>query len=469
MGRYALRIFREDLASWVPIVLVIAATSALVGVCANQFAWTSSKAFGAAAGAAGLSAFEFQAVSVTVYAEVALLALFSLSAVGAATVERCRPTFALWRLMGATPGQAGRAALLLVGIASAVGSLAGSLASVPLSALLVPAFDGMAAESFSGGLGSFTPPPFSASPAAWALSFALSVATCMLGSVAAAVRAARVRPVDSLRGGRAGRRGRGGHPILGWALVACALATPLAGLPAAESAGGQLSQAMANLVALAGLLSLLAMVAFGARGVRAALRVAGVLPAAVRSPVGRLAARAATELASRNASAMVPLAAAVGGAGGILLTTARTLEAVMRRLGFSGSFDMTDTYALIGLAAGFALATAVAVLALSARDEGRHQALLRTLGLTPRGVAAAVAWQSALVALGAALLSLVPIACSSFAALALTWMFWGAPAAYAPLPEALAAGVVVWVVLLAVRWAQVRGAVHSSPATCLRS
>ena len=192
MGRYALRIFREDLASWVPIVLVIAATSALVGVCANQFAWTSSKAFGAAAGAAGLSAFEFQAVSVTVYAEVALLALFSLSAVGAATVERCRPTFALWRLMGATPGQAGRAALLLVGIASAVGSLAGSLASVPLSALLVPAFDGMAAESFSGGLGSFTPPPFSASPAAWALSFALSVATCMLGSVAAAARAAAV-------------------------------------------------------------------------------------------------------------------------------------------------------------------------------------------------------------------------------------------------------------------------------------
>lgn len=225
---------------------------------------------------------------------------------------------------------------------------------------------------------------------------------------------------------------------------------------------------MANLVALAGLLSLLSVVAFGARGVRAALRVAGVLPAAVRSPVGRLAARAAAELASRNASAMVPLAAAVGGAGGILLTTAHTLEAVMRRLGFSDSFDMTDTYALVGLAAGFALATAVAVLALSARDEGRHQALLRTLGLTPRGVAA-VAWQSALVALGAVLLSLVPIVCSSFAALALTWMFWRAPAAYAPLPEALAAGVVVWVVLLAARWAQVRGAVHSSPAACLRS
>ena len=159
----------------------------------------------------------------------------------------------------------------------------------------------------------------------------------------------------------------------------------------------------------------------------------------------------------------------LAGAGGILLTTARTLEAVMRRLGFSGSFDMTDTYALIGLAAGFALATAVAVLALSARDEGRHQALLRTLGLTPRGVAAAVAWQSALVALGAALLSLVPIACSSLAALALTWMFWGAPAAYAPLPEALAAGAVVWAALLAARWTQVRGAVRSSPAACLRS
>lgn len=84
-------------------------------------------------------------------------------------------------------------------------------------------------------------------------------------------------------------------------------------------------------------------------------------------------------------------------------------------------------------------------------------------------MAAAVAWQSALVALGAVLLSLVPIACSSFAAFALTWMFWGAPAAYAPLPEALAAGAVVWAVLLAARWAQVRGAVRSSPAAGLCS
>ena len=94
---------------------------------------------------------------------------------------------------------------------------------------------------------------------------------------------------------------------------------------------------------------------------------------------------------------------------------------------------------------------------------------MRTLGLTPRGVAAAVTWQSALIALGAVLLSLVPIACSSLAALALTWMFWGAPAAYAPLPEALAAGAVVWAALLAARWTQVRGAVRSSPAACLRS
>lgn len=63
----------------------------------------------------------------------------------------------------------------------------------------------------------------------------------------------------------------------------------------------------------------------------------------------------------------------------------------------------------------------------------------------------------------------MPIACSSCAALALTWMFWGAPAAYAPLSEALAAGIVVWAVLLAARWAQVRGAARSSPAACLRS
>ena len=93
MLRYARRILTNDWGAWVPLIVVMSLTTALVGVCANQFVWTHSPEFLAAARAAGLRAEEFHIVSVSVYCCVALVAAFSLTVVGSATVVRCAPDF----------------------------------------------------------------------------------------------------------------------------------------------------------------------------------------------------------------------------------------------------------------------------------------------------------------------------------------------------------------------------------------
>lgn len=182
MARYVLRVFRDNVTGWVPTILVVAVVTTLVGICMNQFVWTSSPSFTLAARQAGLDPAEFGMVSVTIYVVVSLLAFFSLTVVGSATVNRIHGTFAQWRLMGASPSQVLASMWMLVGVASLFGSLIGSLAAVPASLLAVPEFNAMAAESFADGFGSFAPPAFTPSMAAWLGSLLLGVATCMLGA-----------------------------------------------------------------------------------------------------------------------------------------------------------------------------------------------------------------------------------------------------------------------------------------------
>lgn len=141
MARYVLRVFRDNVTGWVPTILVVAVVTTLVGICMNQFVWTSSPSFTLAARQAGLDPAEFGMVSVTIYVVVSLLAFFSLTVVGSATVNRIHGTFAQWRLMGASPSQVLASMWMLVGVASLFGSLIGSLAAVPASLLAVPEFN----------------------------------------------------------------------------------------------------------------------------------------------------------------------------------------------------------------------------------------------------------------------------------------------------------------------------------------
>ena len=234
MARYVLRVFRDNVTGWVPTILVVAVVTTLVGICMNQFVWTSSPSFTLAARQAGLDPAEFGMVSVTIYVVVSLLAFFSLTVVGSATVNRIHGTFAQWRLMGASPSQVLASMWMLVGVASLFGSLIGSLAAVPASLLAVPEFNAMAAESFADGFGSFAPPAFTPSMAAWLGSLLLGVATCMLGASIPSLRAAKIRPIEVIRGtGAIGiRHGwrSWAHWALGLIVMAAALALAFSGM-----------------------------------------------------------------------------------------------------------------------------------------------------------------------------------------------------------------------------------------------
>lgn len=351
MHRYAIRIFAEDLVGWVPLVCVVTMTSTLVGICVSQAVWTSSPAFAEATRAARLDLTGFQAVSVTIYAEVALIALFALTAVGSATVRRCHSTFAQWRLAGATPIQVRVSALSVAGLASAIGSAAGSLASLPLSSALVPAFDALAAEGFSGGLGSFEPPAFDVGALAAPLAFAVSWPTCMAGAILPALRTGRVAPVDFLRktGADTGRSraGTAARRVLSGLLLGLSLAILPLGLGALL--GGNGVEAVVNGIVSAGILATLAVFAAGVEGVRLATRAAGLIPRTLGDAVGHLAAREAIEEIERDSHAVVPLAAALGG-GSTLLCAARCLEEVLSRLGLPAELNYADVLVLFGLA-----------------------------------------------------------------------------------------------------------------------
>ena len=108
MHRFARRILLSDLGAWWPAIATVAAVTMLVGLCTAQFAWTHDDRFIAAAQTQGRAITEFTIVSETIYLLVAVLALFSLTVVGTATVDSTRRTFSQWRLIGATPSDVRR-------------------------------------------------------------------------------------------------------------------------------------------------------------------------------------------------------------------------------------------------------------------------------------------------------------------------------------------------------------------------
>lgn len=148
-----------------------------------------------------------------------------------------------------------------------------------------------------------------------------------------------------------------------------------------------------NGIVSAGILATLAVFAAGVEGVRLAIRAAGLIPRTLGDAVGHLAAREAIEEIERDSHAVVPLAAALGG-GSTLLCAARCLEEVLSRLGLPAELNYADVLVLFGLAAAFALATALATVALFGGDDARRQALLRTLGLTRGDTVHLIAWRS---------------------------------------------------------------------------
>lgn len=449
MLRHVARIFRSDFSSWLPIIVVVALVSTLIGVCLNQFVWTTTEAFVAAATGAGVDPAEFGTVSLTIYVLVALLTLVSLTIVGAATVEHTRGTFAQWRLVGASPRQVRGSLWALVGIASALGALPGSLLSIGLSYVAVPLFNQMAALSFPAGTAQFDPPHFVPSLLAWVGALVVAVGTCFLGATGPARRAAGVEPLEAVRDSNPSRRMlRWPRLLIGLALIVCAAV--VGGGVAVDIATGDLGTragAAVNSAIIVGLLTALAGYAIAPMAMGAFLD--GGRVALGWSPVGRLAARAAHARVDRNANMIAPLAAAIGTAA-MLFTVLRTYERLVAAAGYElDNPNYVDTAVMTGLFAGVALLTSVAVISLSGRDAGRDQAVLRAAGLAPRQVTTMLVLQNGLLALCTGGLALIPVACASLVMSVGSVRLVGAPILVVPGIELGAAVVVCWAVLFA--------------------
>lgn len=436
MARYVLRVFRDNVTGWVPTILVVAVVTTLVGICMNQFVWTSSPSFTLAARQAGLDPAEFGMVSVTIYVVVSLLAFFSLTVVGSATVNRIHGTFAQWRLMGASPSQVLASMWMLVGVASLFGSLIGSLAAVPASLLAVPEFNAMAAESFADGFGSFAPPAFTPSMAAWLGSLLLGVATCMLGASIPSLRAAKIRPIEVIRGtGAIGiRHGwrSWAHWALGLIVMAAALALAFSGMGTPRTlAFGQEAGQTFNSALWAGIIASFGMYILVSMLIPILLDIGRVVRRLCGSATGVLAARSAKAKAASNTNTIAPLALAMG-LSVTLLTCARSYGRILALGGHPKSLNYADSLLLITMLCIVSLATSMAVIALSNRSMVADQALLRSIGLSPRRVIRMYLWQSLQLAAGAVILSLIPVAVSASVFAAKSAALVGIPVAEIP-------------------------------------
>jgi len=470
MLRHAVRILRSDLAGWVPSMGVVAVISMLVTACVNQFVWTTSAEFVRAARGAGLDGAEFTVVSVTIYTVVALLGAVSLSVVGSATVERTRSTFAQWRLMGATPRQVRGCLWALVACSSTVGSLPGAVIGSGVSAFLVPWFNAMAAASFAGGVGEFSPPPFAPSPAAGILAVGVSVVTCLVGAAMPARRAALVEPVEVVRGAPSIARRR---PWARWVTGGLLLVTAIAMAAAAPATLdpdqiGLSAMVMVNAATWVGGLAATAMIALGPTLVHLILTAAHRVMRSARMPVAQVAVRAARAQAAVNANAVTPLAAAIA-LYGVIFTATGSYLSVMAAAGFPlENPNVTDITLLSGLFCVMATATSVAVIALSGRHRTREHGTLRAAGMSPSEVSRLIAWQTLSLALCATVLGVVPVALVACLVAGCSVVLVGSVALSVPW-MGLATGVLVcWFVLWAVQFSQAAPSLRRDIAATLR-
>ena len=399
MLKYTRLIFADGFFSWVPAIVTVTLVTVLLGVSANQFAWTHDEVFISAVVAGGHDVTEFTIVSETIYLLVAPLAFLSLTAVGSATVNRVRVTFAQWRLAGASPRQVRRSMWMLVAMASGVGAFTGSVLAIPASYALIPVFNRMAVADFAA-------PEFRPSFTAWLLSFGLSFVTCWLGAFIPAIRASRIGPVETFR--EPGRR----RPVMSWRVVLAAISMLISlGLVTASAFVTMFGAGVGglfNLVLDAGMMALVATYLLGPLLAQWLLRLFSRTAKAFGLTTAAVACRAAGERAGTSTSTIPPLAAGIGGAGVLVVSTEMSVH-VVRAAGYQGEVNLTDTLVMLAVISAVCLITSAAVVALAGRDIEREQSMLRVAGMTPRTIVGWYAWQAVALSAAAVVIALIPV------------------------------------------------------------
>jgi putative ABC transport system permease protein len=230
-----------------------------------------------------------------------MAALFALAATTALSVNLRRRRFALLRTVGATRGQVRRAVLAEQAMLAVAGGLAGYLPGAALGAA------GVRALVAHGML----PPGSTASPSPWLalLACAINLPVCVLSGLVAARRAARTSPVQAVREVNSERRRA--HPVrvlLGLVAAAGVVALNVISL---HQSGPAVQAALALPLLLAG------MAACALLGPVLVTAVAAARPLGAAGPTARLALAAIRALPRRTASAVVPVAMAVGMIGAV--------------------------------------------------------------------------------------------------------------------------------------------------------
>lgn len=186
------------------------------------------------------------------------------------------------------------------------------------------------------------------------------------------------------------------------------------------------------------------------------------------SATGVLAARSAKAKAASNTNTIAPLALAMG-LSVTLLTCARSYGRILALGGHPKSLNYADSLLLITMLCIVSLATSMAVIALSNRSMVADQALLRSIGLSPRRVIRMYLWQSLQLAAGAVILSLIPVAVSASVFAARSAALVGIPVAEIPWPGVIGMGTACWLALFLIQFTQIRPALHRSVADTIRT
>jgi putative ABC transport system permease protein len=260
-----------------------------------------------------------------------ITALFTLAATTALSVDLRRRRFALLRAVGATRGQVRRAVLAEQALLAVAGGLLGYLPGSALGALAV---DALAAHGiFPGGSSAASSPWFAV------LACVINLPVCLLTALLAARRAARTSPARAVRETYAERTRA--HPVRVLLGLAAAVGVVVLGVLALHQNGPDAEVAMALPLLMAGMaaVALLGPVLVG-------WAAAVARPLAGTGPAAWLALTTIRRLPRRTASAVIPIALAVGLTGALAFFNTSIAHAAARQ----STQSVTASYVLGGSA-----------------------------------------------------------------------------------------------------------------------
>lgn len=231
-----------------------------------------------------------------------ITAMFTLAATTALSVDLRRRRFALLRAVGATRGQVRRAVLAEQALLAVAGGLLGYLPGTLLSMAAVSALAShglLPAGSTAGTSGWFA-----------LIACAISLPACLLSALLAARRAARTSPARAVREAQAERAWP--HPVRMLIGLAAAAGVVVLGVLGLRQNGPGAEIALALPLLAAGMAAVTLLGPALAAGTAALLR-----PLAGPGPAARLALAGIRRMPRRTASAVIPVALAVGMIGAI--------------------------------------------------------------------------------------------------------------------------------------------------------